>query len=501
MDPTDVAIATFSAPGSKIYDNVHSAMSRNAGGSFDMVDGIAFYQIGAHDGYTVYDYIGTTLRNNYLDAFGARIDIGLGLGGKVWVAKNSYICKGGLVIDNVMSGDGFGYGIAINGIEDYTVTGNVSNAVHSGVGNGESVPGDPCVPFLYDPAGVFGNTKLQSGFVKNKAPVLHLLRNNRGPFIPNCPTYGGKKPFIAVCYEVPEARAVARGAYIEMLQRSPTNKELADAMAFLMDTTYEGTTPRNLNTGDMLRKNLAKTSEFVTKFGAIGTSNDAMQLYRVQLWQDEMDKRIKQSIDKNGNYPSIKAVYLNLLQTWSGDKSLQIVSPQGNTVVPVNSTVNLEWLSTGTISTVKVDYSVNGGTSWTTLSSSAPNNGAFQMQIPNIPDSDGIIRISDPTSGSTDQIAISFKKVASAISGNKRILNQLSFNIFNRQSNIIVSGKIKTLAIYNMQGKMVKEIPVHTPNITWDGITDNGTMARKGIYTVQVVSDIERVNFKIVFWK
>jgi hypothetical protein len=290
-----------------------------------MVDGIAPYadgtfNAGVYGTCPVYNYKGTTITNNYFDSYGGRIDIGLGLGSLIWRNPPLLIMKGGIVTNNLMSGEAFGYGIAVNGVMDYTITGNVSTAIHEGKGDGGSVPPDDPKPFMYDPKGVYGNTVLQPEFVKNVAPMIHLLKNNRAPFID-----GGT--LVAGLYFPHEVEAVVKAAYIEMLHRLPTAAELTTQKAFLQEITYyKGTTgnvPRNLNTGDMLRKKLAQTAEFKAAFGTIGTTNDALQLYRISIWQKALTQNIDSHVTATGDYPDIKYIYQNILKSW-GDTRITV---------------------------------------------------------------------------------------------------------------------------------------------------------------------------------
>ncbi len=150
-DATDGGIVIFGAPGSIVEGNTIRAETRTLLGGINMVD----------DGVYQGDYTGTIVRNNSIDAAGAVIRIGLGMGPRVWgcepPAANRFV-TGGTVTGNTLLGAHMQYGFAADGVKDWTVTGNVDEATHSGR------PSQPCgsvtasapAGFLYDPANAAG---------------------------------------------------------------------------------------------------------------------------------------------------------------------------------------------------------------------------------------------------------------------------------------------------------------------------------------------------------
>ncbi len=126
-DATDGGIVIFAAPGSIIENNVIRADTRVLLGGINMVD------------YPVYggNYTNTRVRNNVIDAAGAVIRIGMGMGWRVWVcfdpnSPDDPTIFGALVTNNTLQGAHMQYGFAVDGVRDWTVTGNVDMATHSG---------------------------------------------------------------------------------------------------------------------------------------------------------------------------------------------------------------------------------------------------------------------------------------------------------------------------------------------------------------------------------
>lgn len=135
VDATDGGIVVFGAPGSLVESNTIRAETRPLLGGINLVDFIPF------DG----DYTGTRVVRNVIDASGDRIQIGLGMGWRVWTcfdpSTSPYpdpTLRGAVVSDNVLRGAHMRYGFAADGVRDWTVIGNQSLAVHSGT------PSRPC---------------------------------------------------------------------------------------------------------------------------------------------------------------------------------------------------------------------------------------------------------------------------------------------------------------------------------------------------------------------
>ncbi len=125
-DATDGGIVIFAAPGSVIEGNTVRAETRTLLGGINMVDEAVY------EGH----YTGTIVRNNIIDASGAVIRIGLGMGPRVWgcwgPSEPGHVITGGTVTGNTLRGAHMQYGYAVDGVTDWTVNGNIDEATHSG---------------------------------------------------------------------------------------------------------------------------------------------------------------------------------------------------------------------------------------------------------------------------------------------------------------------------------------------------------------------------------
>ena len=128
VDATDGGIVIFGATGSTVKNNTIIAENRTLLGGINMVD------YGNEDNAIHSDYSGTTVEGNTIDAQGALIKIALGMGPSVWnwCHRAGDRNRGGTVQNNTLEGDQMGYGFVVDGVKNWTVTGNTDNSSHVG---------------------------------------------------------------------------------------------------------------------------------------------------------------------------------------------------------------------------------------------------------------------------------------------------------------------------------------------------------------------------------
>ncbi|HZR54487.1 MAG TPA: hypothetical protein VFB06_33935 [Streptosporangiaceae bacterium] len=124
-DATDGAIVVFGAPGSTIKGNTIVADSQRLLGGINMVD---YAPVNGN-------YSGTTVTGNVIDGKGAYIEVGIGMGPQIWGCGQGWqgTNYGGAVTGNLVEGENVGYGYAVNGVTDWTITANTDTARHVGV--------------------------------------------------------------------------------------------------------------------------------------------------------------------------------------------------------------------------------------------------------------------------------------------------------------------------------------------------------------------------------
>ena len=80
--------------------------------------------------------------------------------------------------------------------------------------------------------------------------------------------------------------------------------------------------------------------------------------------------------------------------------TIVVNTPNGNESWLVGSLHNINW-SSNDVANVKIEYSINNGTTWTSIISSTTNDGSYSWTIPNTPSTNCKVRISDASNSST----------------------------------------------------------------------------------------------------
>jgi hypothetical protein len=156
----------YGSPGSLIENNHVYARHKNS------MAGILLSDYVPWDG----NYTDTRVLRNTIEADnGTLMRVGIGLGATVLSDDTESVFFGGVVVGNVMKGDGMGYGIAASGLKDFTVVDNMSTARHGGT------LGQRClVPLDEDEEAAKGMSEeeREMGIVKNPKPVA-FLKNSK----------------------------------------------------------------------------------------------------------------------------------------------------------------------------------------------------------------------------------------------------------------------------------------------------------------------------------
>jgi len=82
--------------------------------------------------------------------------------------------------------------------------------------------------------------------------------------------------------------------------------------------------------------------------------------------------------------------------------SLTITTPNGSESWLGTSNQTITWTTTAGIDNVMIEYSLDNGSSWNTITSSTPNTGNYQWNVPNTPSANCLVRITDTEGPTTD---------------------------------------------------------------------------------------------------
>ncbi len=290
IDSTDVGLVFFGAPGSLAEDNVIATVSRECLGGINLVDPLKYWAF--EEDPNLIDYRGVMIKNNWIDARGGRIHMGIPVGATPWVPANQgFTFVGGTVKDNLFTGGAAAYSIILSGVKDFTVTGNTTTALYSGIaeGLGPDLPPDDPIAFVYDP-GAVSDTEMQADFEPMQRHLEHLLRCNHAPL-----NYMGYRYYP---YGEHEVVAVVTTAFEEMLGRAPGSAEL---------THYTEWLQTSKSSADQLRRVLMAQPEFVKRHGA--HNPDHLQLFREDLWLSAISDSFAELTDDLENWPSARELY------------------------------------------------------------------------------------------------------------------------------------------------------------------------------------------------
>ena len=75
--------------------------------------------------------------------------------------------------------------------------------------------------------------------------------------------------------------------------------------------------------------------------------------------------------------------------------TVTVITPNGGEILTAGNVYTITWTSTGSITNVAIDYSTNGGSSWTAITSSTPNDGSYNWTVPSEATTQGRVRVQD----------------------------------------------------------------------------------------------------------
>jgi hypothetical protein len=81
------------------------------------------------------------------------------------------------------------------------------------------------------------------------------------------------------------------------------------------------------------------------------------------------------------------------------DAILDVTSPNGGEDWELESAQEISWQYMGPVLNVKIEYSTDGGTAWTNVVSSTPNDGSHSWTVPSTPSTNCVLKISDASDG------------------------------------------------------------------------------------------------------
>ena len=78
-------------------------------------------------------------------------------------------------------------------------------------------------------------------------------------------------------------------------------------------------------------------------------------------------------------------------------QQITVTSPNGGETLTAGTTATITWTWSGSISTVNIDYSTNGGSTWTSIVTGTANDGSHSWTVPSTATTQGRVRVSGGT--------------------------------------------------------------------------------------------------------
>jgi hypothetical protein len=108
--------------------------------------------------------------------------------------------------------------------------------------------------------------------------------------------------------------------------------------------------------------------------------------------------------------------------------SITVTSPNGGEYWNPGSSHNITWSSTGTVGNVKLEYSTNNGSSWSTISSSTSNDGTYSWTVPSVSSSQCLVKVSEASDGDPSDTSDAVFTINTGGSSAVISLSRTSFN-------------------------------------------------------------------------
>lgn len=146
--------------------------------------------------------------------------------------------------------------------------------------------------------------------------------------------------------------------------------------------------------------------------------------------------------------------------------SLTLFSPNGGELLTGGDVHTITWSSAGAIPFVKLEYSLDGGISWTLIEAGIANTGSHEWTVPDIASTNARIRVSDDADGNpSDQSDGSFS------------IRLVSLSLFSPNGGEIWLGGISQTILWTSSGSIANVKLEYSLNdgATWETIVESTT--------------------------
>jgi len=182
--------------------------------------------------------------------------------------------------------------------------------------------------------------------------------------------------------------------------------------------------------------------------------------------------------------------------------SFTVLSPNGGEFWAGGDVQTIRWASTGVVAEVKLEYSLDAGSSWTDIISRTPNDGSFDWLLPTSESSQACVRVSDADDSQPADVSDGLFTIGAATGVGSHAslperfhLSQNYPNPFNLDTRFQISlpepGQV-FFAIYNLRGEQIRVVSDNQPfpagihALSWNGRDSQGNVLPSGLYVYQI---------------
>jgi hypothetical protein len=190
--------------------------------------------------------------------------------------------------------------------------------------------------------------------------------------------------------------------------------------------------------------------------------------------------------------------------------ALEIIYPNGGEILTAGSICEITWQGTGEGNAV-LEYSIDGGDSWTTIAGSTPNDGNYDWLVPNTPSENCLVRIresegdesSSDTSDNVFTIVLPPHSTLTVTSpnGGERLTGGSTYNITWTGSTGVENVSIEYSPDRGKTWQSVVPVTVNDGNYSWtvpDTPTNNCLVRIIAGDTDEAPTDVSDAEFSIV---
>jgi len=113
---------------------------------------------------------------------------------------------------------------------------------------------------------------------------------------------------------------------------------------------------------------------------------------------------------------SAKPADFMVLNSGSQSASVMVESPNGAENLAIGSICPISWSAVGSFANVRIEYSVNSGADWSTVTESTANTGVYNWAVPNTPSTTCLIRVSDAANAIVYDVSNAFFTISAGFS-------------------------------------------------------------------------------------